>query len=443
MLDQEPLTASHEYTYNERDTLAEMEWRSQPKQHDHDELRPRKRQKTIHHSALPTPRREDYTIAWICALHIEMAAARAMLDECHEPLPIDTDDNNTYVLGRIKRQNIVIACLPTGQYGTNNAANVMTNMRRTFTNIRDGLMVGIGGGAPGKVDVRLGDIVVGTSVIQYDLGKILGDKQSQLHRTATPRFPRPSLLTAASTLRSKHELCASQVPRILRQRLEAHTQYSRPSSPDRLFHATYSHQSAIASCNECDQSKLVPRCQRAPTNNIMIHYGAIASGNQVMKHSTTRDTVTRELDVICFEMEAAGLMDILPCLPIRGICDYSDSHKSNEWQRYAAATAAAYARELIEELPVIEAGSRTADSQARSEMDELQQTNQALKMEVRELNVRLRLQQSRLSPQVPYRNLVAINDALGETYSFSLNYIDSFEVCDILNLTSRKTLTPI
>jgi hypothetical protein len=53
-------------------------------------------------------------------------------------------------------------------------------------------------------------------------------------------------------------------------------------------------------------------------------------------------------------MEAAGLMDIIPCLPIRGICDYSDSHKSKEWQKYAAATAAAYAKELLEGLPVTE-----------------------------------------------------------------------------------------
>ena len=85
---------------------------------------------------------------------------------------------------------------------------------------------------------------------------------------------------------------------------------------------------------------------------VRIHYGAIASGNQVMKHGSTRDNIARELDIICFEMEAAGLMDITPCLPIRGICDYSDSHKNKEWQRYAAATASAYARELIEELPM-------------------------------------------------------------------------------------------
>jgi hypothetical protein len=46
-------------------------------------------------------------------------------------------------------------------------------------------------------------------------------------------------------------------------------------------------------------------------------------------------------------MEAAGLMDNFPCLVIRGICDYSDTHKNENWQQYAAATAAAYAKEVL------------------------------------------------------------------------------------------------
>ena len=40
-------------------------------------------------------------------------------------------------------------------------------------------------------------------------------------------------------------------------------------------------------------------------------------------------------------------MDNFPCLTIRGICDYSDTHKNKNWQPYAAATAAAYAKELL------------------------------------------------------------------------------------------------
>ena len=40
-------------------------------------------------------------------------------------------------------------------------------------------------------------------------------------------------------------------------------------------------------------------------------------------------------------------MDNFPCLVIRGICNYSDTHKNKNWQPYAAATAAAYAKELL------------------------------------------------------------------------------------------------
>ncbi|KGO70684.1 Nucleoside phosphorylase [Penicillium italicum] len=313
-----------------------------------------KRPKISHHDGLPAPRYDQYTIAWICALYIELAAARAMLDESHETMPTHADDRNTYVLGNINRHNVVIACLPEGQYGTNNAAIVMTNAKRTFPAIRACLMVGIGGGVPSRADVRLGDIVVGTRVMQCDLGKILGD--GQLQRTAIPRIPHQLLGTAVSAVRSKHELGPSRVLSILHQKLEGQSAYSRPILPDRLFHATYDHESLTDSCDGCDHSKLVPRSRRM-LDEVRIHYGAIASGNQLMKNGTTRDNIARQLDVICFEMETAGLMDILPCLPIRGISDYSDSHKSEEWQRYAAATAAAYARELLEELPVTESHS--------------------------------------------------------------------------------------
>src|SRR6202041_2219606 len=60
-----------------------------------------------------------------------------------------------------------------------------------------------------------------------------------------------------------------------------------------------------------------------------------------------RDVLIAEKDVLCFEMEAAGLVNHFPCLVIRGICDYSDSHMNKEWQGYAAMAAAAYAKDLL------------------------------------------------------------------------------------------------
>ncbi|KAF5604331.1 ankyrin protein 3 [Fusarium pseudocircinatum] len=288
--------------------------------------------------------RDRYAVAWICALHIEMAAARAMLDEEHADCPRQANDTNSYVLGSIQNHNVVIACLPTDQYGTNNAASVLSNMRRTFPNIEIGLMVGIGGGVPLKADIRLGDIVVGVRVMQYDMGKTV---KEGFQRTGVPKIPDSAIRTVISNLRSRHELNGSRVPLILREKMGRYAAYSRPSEPDRLFLASYHHDSSFSSCDECDSSKLEKRKMRLSTDPA-IYYGGIGSANALMKDLTKRDEIARELDVLCFEMEAAGLMDIMPCLPIRGICDYSDSHKSKEWQRYAAATAAAYAYEFLE-----------------------------------------------------------------------------------------------
>ena len=120
----------------------------------------------------------DYTVGWICALPTELAAAVAMLDERHSPLPQDSRDHNNYMLGRIGVHNMAIACLPSGVTGITSAAIVASHIHSTLPSIRFGLMVGVGGGAPStKNDIRLGDMVIskpaGTSrgVIQYDFGK--------------------------------------------------------------------------------------------------------------------------------------------------------------------------------------------------------------------------------------------------------------------------------
>jgi nucleoside phosphorylase len=73
-----------------------------------------------------------------------------------------------------------------------------------------------------------------------------------------------------------------------------------------------------------------------------------------MGHGVMREKLRRERGILCFEMEAAGLMDNFPCLVIRGICDYSDTHKNKNWQPYAAATAAAYAKELLGVIPPVQ-----------------------------------------------------------------------------------------
>jgi hypothetical protein len=128
------------------------------------------------------------------------------------------------------------------------------------------------------------------------------------------------------------------------------------SEHDQLFEASYDHDGGGKGCETCDKERLLVREPR-DTTDPAIHYGLIGSANQVMKYGATREKLRREKGVLCFEMEAAGLMDTFPCLVIRGICDYSDSHKNKRWQPYAAATAAAYAKELLEIIPASQVAS--------------------------------------------------------------------------------------
>lgn len=103
------------------------------------------------------------------------------------------------------------------------------------------------------------------------------------------------------------------------------------------------------SCGD-EAAKLIARHPRPDEADPVVHYGLIASANTLMKDASIRDRLARERDVLCFEMEAAGLMNHFPCLVIRGICDYADTHKNKEWQGYAAMTAAAYAKDLLRRI---------------------------------------------------------------------------------------------
>jgi nucleoside phosphorylase len=309
----------------------------------------------------------DYTVGWICAITTEYVAARAFLDEKHEhPESVSSNNNNIYTLGKVGKHNVVIAVLPDGENGIAAAASVARDMLNSFPNVRFGLMVGIDGGAPNrKHDIRLGDIVVSAprdgkgGVFQYDFGKTIQDQKFQT--TGFLNQP-PILLRAAVTdLAAQYEEEGHQLEDAINTVLEKMPRlwknYKRPDrSSDRLYQSGVIHppedDSACAAVCGDDPSNLILRPERAEDeDNPAIHYGLIASANQLMKDSLVRDKLAAEKDVLCFEMEAAGLMNHFPCLVIRGVCDYSDSHKNKRWQGYAAMVAAAYTKDLLCRIP--------------------------------------------------------------------------------------------
>ncbi|EHK19737.1 uncharacterized protein TRIVIDRAFT_132539, partial [Trichoderma virens Gv29-8] len=313
---------------------------------------------------MPSP--NDYTVGWICAITTEYVAAQAFLDEKHDaPEYVSPNDNNIYTLGKVGKHNIVISSLPDGEYGTAAAASVARDMLRSFPNVRIGLMVGIGGGAPSpEHDVRLGDVIVSAprngqgGVIQYDFGKTI---QSQAFQSTRFLDQPPTLLRGAvHGLKAQYEIEGHRfqetINNVLEQMPRLQKKYQRPHlSTDRLYrsqvvHPSDSNSTCAVACGN-DGSTLLLRQPRAKDeDNPAIHYGLIASGNQLMKDALIRDRLICEKGVLCFEMEAAGLMNHFPCLIIRGICDYSDSHKNKDWQGYAAMTAAAYAKDLLQQI---------------------------------------------------------------------------------------------
>lgn len=291
----------------------------------------------------PNLKYEDYTIGWICALPLEATAAMFMLDTVHEGhFPWKKGQETVYTAGCINGRNVIIACLSKGEYGIGSAARVVSQMRLSFPNLAFGLMVGIGAGVPSQNrDIRLGDVAVSVpestsgGIVGYDLGKeTIDDFQLKGWCNATD----PALRSAISQIEARAEYSGNEFGQYLK-RLEGDEPRKKVfkypgSSHDLLYHAERVNEIILRPERDHQEPK--------------VHYGLIASGDKVIKNAKLRDELRDRHDIICLEMEAAGLMNSLPVAVIRGICDYADSHKNDLWQPYAAAVAAAYARGLLD-----------------------------------------------------------------------------------------------
>lgn len=231
------------------------------------------------------------------------------------------------------------------------------------------MLVGIAGGASSlKSDIWLGDVVVSMpgnrhgGVFQYDFGKTIRYKwfETTGYLDQPPRF----LLTAVNRLMAKHAReghgVEDQIDEVLKNNAKLRKTYSKPNSAsDQLYKANMVHpcdpngnqDGNSEDVSSQEPSNLVQQIMRGEDKeSLVIHYDLIASENQVMKDATVRDALIEDEEVMCFEMEAAGLMNPFPCIAIQGICDYSDSRKNKAWQGYTVLAAAAYAADLLRRL---------------------------------------------------------------------------------------------
>ncbi|KKY16867.1 putative kinesin light chain [Phaeomoniella chlamydospora] len=301
---------------------------------------------------------QQYSVAIVCPLAIELSAVRLMLDARHQTPYFDTkDDDNHYTCGSMFGHNVVIVNLPQWKNGLISASHLVNPLHRTFPNVQVTLLVGIGGGLPSikplqqpNENIRLGDVVIGwdgdksQAIVQWN-----GGRKGRI-------LPQPDrrILNILTKMESNQQLGEAKLHEHLKRCTNA--MFSFPGRQyDRLYETSYSHTSTQdTSCANCDPVHAISRASRK-TNDFQLHLGPIVSVEHVVTTAETRDRIRDETHALCIEMEAAGILERKNCLVIRGISDYADSHKNDVWKPYAAATAASVAREFLSIMPPGEA----------------------------------------------------------------------------------------
>ncbi|KFG85253.1 hypothetical protein MANI_114843 [Metarhizium anisopliae] len=299
-------------------------------------------------------RPEEVTVAIFVALSCEAIAVVLSFDE---EFQCRTEGGKyTYRFGRIGEHYVVVA--QPNEKGKVNASNIAAHVTFQFPNVRLALMVGIGGGIPSdEKDIRLGDVAVSKpedglpGVLQYDFVKAVGDGNVVLKGTLNK--PHASLLSAVNYVEGQEIMEQSPLPQSLDFIIRKSESFKHPGKADVLYDPTFRHVGGkdCSACEDCSSKKIVqrlPRRQKGP----QVFRGLILSGDSVVKDPYERLRLCRGYDkALCFEMEAAGIMDENPCLVVRGICDYCDTHKQDDWHYYASAVAAAYARIILLHIP--------------------------------------------------------------------------------------------
>ncbi|PIG69514.1 hypothetical protein AARAC_012044 [Aspergillus arachidicola] len=296
--------------------------------------------------------RADFTVAIICALPIEADAVEALFDETYDRLGKtygkQPGDANAYINGRIKDHDIVLCYMP--GMGIGSAASVASSLRVSYRGVRLALVVGICGGAPylsSDQNIFLGDVIVSDSVVEYDFGRQYpGGFQRKTDVKDILGRPDREIRTLLAGLNGKKTRMEfqDQMSQHLCMIQRSETQWQHPRYEDILYQASYHHkhysQDSIGKCCCFDGSNPENICSEALEESCK---ELRCDEKQVIRR---RDVKAEK--VIGFEMEGAGVWDNISCIIIKGVCDYADSHKSKNWQAYAAATGASAAKTFLE-----------------------------------------------------------------------------------------------
>lgn len=304
-------------------------------------------------------RRDDFQIAIICALQIEADAVEALFDNYWDGEPHYgklSGDSNSYTHGSIGPHNVVLVHL--AGMGKVHASDGAAHCRTNYPGIKLALVVGICGAVPSTPkgsDIFLGDVIVSTGVFQYDFGRQYPDndfvpKEDLLETLGRPNQEIRAFINKISGFRGRRNIQDKLRGYLDLLAAEEDLFAHYPGiQHDRLFSPAYSHLDRKKTCEQCGCDEAQSSLRRQHEQRPVVHFGLVASGDKVMKSGQDRDMIAHPKDILGFEMEGAGVWEKFPCVVIKGVCDYADSHKMKAWQSYAAATAAACMKAFLAE----------------------------------------------------------------------------------------------
>ena len=319
------------------------------------------------------------SVGVITALPHEYIAVEVLL-ESQRPIYVSGEGaGRQYLYGEIPAANggvhsIVLALLP--DMGNNIASARAAILLQHFKTVRTVIMSGIAGGVPYPAKpsehVRLGDIVITNrqGIVQYDFDKEeFEDGEVKITYRNPPRAPSASLIESARLLQAG-EMKGQRSWLLFIQRALERLSITRP--PDET--------DTLASSTNPDEVVPHPVDSRRVAGEPRVFSGPIASANKLLKNPIKRYQLRDRFGVKAVEMEGSGIADAtwiaeVQYMVIRGICDYCDKNKGDDWQNYAAVVAAAYTRALLEATPAQLPESAAPDDEKKVEAALQQQSS--------------------------------------------------------------------
>ncbi|KAL4978734.1 hypothetical protein BDW66DRAFT_11281 [Aspergillus desertorum] len=312
--------------------------------------------------------RADFRVAILCPLPLEAEVVKPLFDGVysvidHPALSKVLGDPNSYTLGRIGSYDVVLVYMPSA--GKAIASSVATHMKVSYPRIQLAFLIGVCGGVPfidkslatrGNTEIYLGDVIISTGIVQYDrlpFASLCKDTiESNLGR------PNHEIRSFLSKIKTRSDALRDGQCQYLATIQDTVRAQCPGSQNDVLYSRKYDHRKENCQCSSDSKVDKTVIARRRKSDVVpFLHFGMLASGDSVMMSSKVRDSIAEQERVIGFEMEGAGVWDQFPCILVKGVSDYADSHKSKGWQYFAAASAAACMRAILDEEPIFIAPS--------------------------------------------------------------------------------------